>query len=194
MNNTTELIEQVKSSLSDLEQYHCQLEEEAKAMGSETHAAIDAYLADFEQKKKDAKNKITRLEKEISNIEKNIREMYASVSKKAMQDDFDGMKTTQAEIKKQEAHRSNLEFQLTAIRNGNVEGDPVLAKTAIDKYEAFMALKNDLDYCTQELCSFTYKNEDAFEYLRRRREHITAGFIPKIESVINCAAIAISEL
>lgn len=113
MNNTPELIEQVKASLVNLETHNCDLQQRAKDLAKEAQTAIELYLADFAQRKEAVKNKIAKLEQEISAITISIRKLYASISDTAMADNFDAMKAARAEVKKKEACKADLEFQLT---------------------------------------------------------------------------------
>ena len=49
MNNTPELIEQVKASLVNLETHNCDHQQRAKDLAQEAQTAIELYLADFAQ-------------------------------------------------------------------------------------------------------------------------------------------------
>ncbi len=194
MNNTTELIEQVKMSLVNLETHNCDLQQRANDLAKETTEAIDCYLADFAQKKEAAKSKITKLEKEISAVALSIRNLYASISETALSDNFDAMKAARTEVEKKKARKADLEFQLTAIKNGQVKGDPTLLASAKAKYEAFLSADKELRSSVEELCHFTYEYENAIESLRNRRKYARTNYPPKIESVNSFICVAISDI
>ena len=194
MNNTPELIEQVKASLVNLETHNCDLQQRAKDLAQEAQTAIELYLADFAQRKEAVKNKIAKLEQEISAITISIRKLYASISDTAMADNFDAMKAARAEVKKKEARKADLEFQLTAIKNGQVKGDPKLLASVKEKYEAYLLADKELVASVEELCHFTYEYENAIEYLRDRRKYASSGYPPKIESVNSCICISVSNI
>lgn len=194
MNNTPELIEQVKASLVNLETHNCDLQQRAKDLALETQKEIDLYLADFAQRKEAVKNKIAKLEQEISAITTSIRKLYAGISEAAMSDNFDAMKAARAEVKKKEARKADLEFQLTSIKNGQIKGDPKLLEAVKKKYEAYLLANKELIESVEELCHFTYEYENAIEYLRDRRKYASSGYPPKIESVNNCICISVSNI
>ena len=194
MNNTPELIELVKASLVNLETHNCDLQQRAKDLAQEAQTAIELYLADFAQRKEVVKNKIAKLEQEISAITISIRKLYASISDTAMADNFDAMKAARAEVKKKEARKADLEFQLTAIKNGQVKGDPKLLASVKEKYEAYLLADKELVASVKELCHFTYEYENAIEYLRDRRKYASSGYSPKIESVNSCICISVSDI
>ncbi len=194
MNNTPELIEQVKASLVNLETHNCDLQQRAKDLALEAKKEIDLYLADFAQRKEAVKSKIAKLEQEISAITTSIRKLYAGISEAAMSDNFDAMKAARAEVKKKEAHKADLEFQLTSIKNGQIKGDPKLLASVKEKYEAYLSADKELVASVKELCSFTYEYENAIEYLRDRRKYASSGYPPKIESVNNCICISVSNI
>ena len=171
MNNTPELIEQVKASLVNLETHNCDLQQRAKDL------ALEA-----------------KKEQEISAITTSIRKLYAGISEAAMSDNFDAMKAARAEVKKKEAHKADLEFQLTSIKNGQIKGDPKLLASVKEKYEAYLSADKELVASVKELCSFTYEYENAIEYLRDRRKYASSGYPPKIESVNNCICISVSNI
>ena len=194
MNNTTELIEQVKASLVNLEAHNCELQQRAKDLAQEAKKEIDLYLADFAQRKEAVKNKIAKLEQEISAIAISIRKLYASISDTAMADNFDAMKAARAEVKKEEEHKANLEFQLTAIKNGQIKGNPELLASAKKKYEAYLFADEEFDKSKRELCSFAYQYENEFERLNNRRQYATVGYNPNISALNDCICVAVCDI
>lgn len=194
MNNTTELIEQVKASLANLEAHNCDLQQRAKDMAQEAKKEIDLYMADFAQRKEAVKNKIAKLEQEISAITIGIRKLYAGISETAMSDNFDAMKVARVEVKKKEEHKAKLEFQLTAIKNGQIKGDPKLLASAKKKYEAYLVAEKEFAESKSEICSFAYQHESEFERLYNRRQYATGGYNPNISDLNDCICIAVCDI
>lgn len=194
MNNTPELIEQVKASLVNLETHNCDLQQRAKDLAKEAQTAIELYLADFAQRKEAVKNKIAKLDQEISAITISIRKLYASISDTAMADNFDAMKAARAEVKKKEARKADLEFQLTAIKNGQIKGNPELLASAKKKYEAYLFADKEFAESKRELCSFARQHESEFERLYNRRQYATGGYAPNIGALNDCICIAVCDI
>ena len=194
MNNTTELIEQVKASLVTLEAHNCELQQRAKDSALEAQKEIDLYLADFAQRKETVKSKITKLEQEISSITTSIRKLYAGISEAAMSDNFDAMKAARAEVKKKEARKADLEFQLTSIKNGQVKGNPELLASAKKKYETYLLADKEFAESKSEICSFAYQYESEFERLYNRRQYATGGYGPNISALNDCICIAVCDI
>lgn len=194
MNNTPELIEQVKAALVNLEAHNCDLQQRAKDLAQEAKKEIDLYLADFAQRKEAVKNKIAKLEQEISAITISIRKLYASISDTAMADNFDAMKEARAEVKKKESHKADLEFQLTAIKNGQIKGDPQLLASARKKYEVYLFAEEEFSESKREICSFAYQHENEFERLYNRRQYATGGYSPNISALNDCICIAVCDI
>ena len=194
MNNTPELIEQVKASLVNLETHNCDLQQRAKDLALEAKKEIDLYLADFAQRKEAVKSKIAKLEQEISAITTSIRKLYAGISEAAMSDNFDAMKAARAEVKKKEAHKADLEFQLTSIKNGQVKGNPELLASAKKKYETYLLADKEFAESKSEICSFAYQHESEFERLYNRRQYATGGYGPNISALNDCICIAVCDI
>ena len=194
MNNTPELIEQVKASLVNLEAHNCELQQRAKDSALEAQKEIDLYLADFAQRKEAVKSKIAKLEQEISAITTSIRKLYAGISEAAMSDNFDAMKAARAEVKKKEAHKADLEFQLTSIKNGQVKGNPELLASAKKKYETYLLADKEFAESKSEICSFAYQHESEFERLYNRRQYATGGYAPNISALNDCICIAVCDI
>ena len=194
MNNTPELIELVKASLVNLETHNCDLQQRAKDLALEAQKEIDLYLADFAQRKEAVKSKIAKLEQEISAITTSIRKLYAGISEAAMSDNFDAMKAARAEVKKKEAHKADLEFQLTSIKNGQVKGNPELLASAKKKYETYLLAEKEFAESKREICSFAYQHESEFERLYNRRQYATGGYGPNISALNDCICIAVCDI
>lgn len=132
--NITEILTQAQQSSDAVTDLLIELAQQNKEVTATAQHMCDLYFADVRLREKGIRDKVAALEKQMTELDTQIRGMQAAVVDAAGTGDADTFAQEQDELAKIEARKAAISTQIKILRVAHVRGSEELYQAACDAY------------------------------------------------------------
>lgn len=169
--NITEILTQAQMSSDAVTDLLIELAQQNKEVNATAQHMCDLYFADVRLREKGIRDKVAALEKQMTELDTQIRGMQAAVVDAAGTGDADTFAQEQDKLAKIEARKAAISTQIKMLRAAHVRGSEELYQAACDAYSdlakansAYEKALDEIHLATEEQAKVWDKLEEKSEY------------------------------
>ena len=141
--NITEILTQAQMSSDAVTDLLIELAQQNKEVTATAQHMCDLYFADVRLREKGIRDKVAALEKQMTELDTQIRGMQAAVVDAAGTGDADTFAQEQDKLAKIEARKAAISTQIKMLRAAHVRGSEELYQAACDAYSDLAKANSD---------------------------------------------------
>lgn len=171
--NITEILTQAQVSSDAVTDLLIELAQQNKEVTATAQHMCDLYFADVRLREKGIRDKVAALEKQMTELDTQIRGMQAAVVGAAGIGDADTFAQEQDELAKIEARKAAVSTQINMLKAAHVRGSDNLYQAACDAYSDLAKANSAYEKTLDEINLIAKKQAEVWKELEDKSESST---------------------
>ena len=171
--NITEILTQAQQSSDAVTDLLIELAQQNKEVTATAQHMCDLYFADVRLREKGIRDKVATLEKQMTELDAQIRGMQAAVVDAAGTGDADTFAQAQDKLAKIEARKAAVSTQINMLKAAHVRGSEALYQAACDAYSSLAKANSAYEKSLDEINLVVKKQAEVWKELEEKSESST---------------------
>ena len=175
--NITEILTQAQQSSDAVTDLLVELAQQNKEVTATAQHMCDLYFADVRLREKGIRDKVATLEKQMTELDAQIRGMQAAVVDAAGTGDADTFAQVQDKLAKIEARKAAVSTQINMLKAAHVRGSEALYQAACDAYSSLAKANSAYEKALDEINLVVKKQAEVWKELEEKSESRSGLFV-----------------
>ena len=171
--NITEILTQAQQSSDAVTDLLIELAQQNKEVTATAQHMCDLYFADVRLREKGIRDKVAALEKQMTELDAQIRGMQVAVVDAAGTGDADTFARVQDKLAKFEARKAAVSTQINMLKASHVRGSEDLYQAACDAYSDLAKANSAYEKALDEINLVVKKQAEVWKELEEKSESST---------------------